>query len=67
MKSHTDNKITWQAHSVLKVNEDCLSEGKFPNGKTLTELNKIELMAENKYCRDILINAGCIDNQLKLI
>lgn len=66
MKDHKDNKITWQAHTVLKVNEDCLNNGKFPNGKKLTGKDIDEIKESNKVCREILINYGCIDSQLKL-
>lgn len=60
------NKKTWQAHSVMKVNEDCLINGKFPNGKKLTKEDVELLRSEITACRDILINYGCIDVQLKL-
>lgn len=66
MKDHTKNKITWQAHTVLKVNEQCLSEGKFPNGKKLTSKDIADLNEEIRACKDILVNYGCLDNQLKI-
>lgn len=66
MKHHMDNKITWQAHTVMKVNEECLKSGCYPNGKKLTKDNISETKEEIKNCVDILINYGCIDNQLQL-
>lgn len=66
MKHHMDNKITWQAYSVMKVNEWCLKSGCYPNGKKVTNDNISETKEEIKNCVDILINYGCIDNQLQL-
>lgn len=67
LKCYTESKVVWQANTVLKVNEDCLREGKYPNGKVLTQKDKEALTDEIQACRSILINTGIIDTQLKLL
>ena len=61
-----DKTITWQAHSSLRVNQDCLTTGKFPNGKKLTKEDIDNSRREIEKCERILINHGCINNQTKL-
>ena len=66
MKNYMDNKITWQAHTVMKVNEDCLKSGCYPNGRKLKPNEIEETKLEIKNCLDILINYGCVNNQLEM-
>ena len=39
---HTDSTITWQAYTVMKVEQECLNSGFFPNGKRMTEKDRDE-------------------------
>jgi hypothetical protein len=66
LKDHKEDKYTWQAHTVMKVNEQCLANRKFPNGKVLTQKDVIETEEIIKTCKEVLIEAGCITNQLTL-
>lgn len=63
---YKEDKLTWQAHSVLMVEQECLLTGKFPNGKRMSaaEIKQSEEQINN--CKSILINYGCIDSQTKL-
>lgn len=67
LKCHTESKVAWQANTVLKINEECLINGKYPNGKVLNSKEKEELNKEIQACKNILINAGLINTQLKLL
>lgn len=67
LKCHTESKVVWQANTVLKVNEDCLSNGKYPNGKALSVKDKESLNDEIRACKNVLVNCGLMDLQLKLI
>lgn len=51
---HTDSIITWQAHSVMKVEQDCLNNGHFPNGKKLTAKDIEAAKEQIEICKGIL-------------
>lgn len=35
-KPWMQNRVTWQAYTVAKINMECLTKGQFPNGQKLT-------------------------------
>lgn len=53
-----NNTVTWQAHTVMKVEQECLTTGFFPNGKRLTEKNKQESREQIEACNKILTEYG---------
>lgn len=59
-KSYMDNKITWQAHSVMKVEQECLSSGFFPNGKRLSVKDRQDSAAQIEICKQLLDEYGII-------
>lgn len=63
---HTDKNITWMAHTIQKVNNDCIDSGKYPNGRKLTDKERVEMIIENIECQIILAEHGVTDNQLTL-
>lgn len=54
MNHYQDKAITWQAHSVMMVNVDCIRKGKYPNGKKLDAKAKRELEQEIENCIAVL-------------
>ena len=64
---YKDNIITWQAHSVMKVEEQCINSGKFPNGTKLKSKDIQECKQQIINCKEILIKFGVLVNkQLEL-
>lgn len=65
-KSYMDSTITWQAHTVMNVEKECVEEGKFPNGKKMTakDIEESELQIEE--CKRVLIENGILSPQLEL-
>ena len=68
---YTDSTITWQAHSVIKVEQSCIDSGVFPNGKKMTASDIQDAKQQIEICKAILRQYGiAIENksfiQLKL-
>ncbi len=66
MNDYTNNKLTWQAHWVMTINQKCIDTGHYPNGQKVNPKDIDNLKTEISNCKRLLINNGCIDNQLKL-
>lgn len=62
-KPWMNNKITWQAHSVMRVEQECLNSGFFPNGKRMTAKDREESKAQIEICKQILDEHGIIYQQ----
>jgi hypothetical protein len=56
----------------MKVNEECLREGKYPNGKKLKPKDEAECRRQIEMCKDVLNHYGinieepAVATQLKL-
>jgi len=57
-KPYQNNTVTWQAYIVMQVEMDCVSSGKFPNGKKMTKKDFEESNEQIKACRAVLIQYG---------
>lgn len=57
-QTYMDKTITWQAHSVMRVEQECLSGGFFPNGKRMTAKDREESKAQIEICKQILSDHG---------
>lgn len=55
-----NSTATWQAHTVMKVEQECLNSGFFPNGKRLTVNDRDESKAQIEICKQILDEHGII-------
>ncbi len=66
LKSHMDSTITWQAHSVMRVEKECVEQWKFPNGKKMTAKDIQESKELIEECQRILIENGILSPQLEL-
>lgn len=56
---HKANTTSWYANSVAWVNAECLKDGRFPNGKVLTEKDKEECREQVRLGNEILKEYGC--------
>ena len=61
---YTDSTITWQAYTVMKVEQDCLTSGHFPNGKKLTAKDIEAAKEQIEICKGILTEHG-VEFELK--
>jgi len=67
MKDYKEKTITWQAYSVMKVEEECINTGKFPNGTKMKAKDIEESKQQIENCKQILLKFGVLVNiQLEL-
>jgi len=59
-KSYMDSTITWQAHTVMKVEQECVNSGFFPNGMRMTAKDISDSKEQIEACKRILDQHGII-------
>lgn len=58
MACYTDNKLTWQAHSIMQVMKLMLEKGYFPNGTKMKAKDKQDAIEGIENCKAVLNHFG---------
>lgn len=70
-KSYMDNPITWQAYTYMKVTQETIETGQYPNGQKMKAKDYDEAHEQIENCKSILAQYGIVaevaeKGQLKL-
>lgn len=57
-KPYMKSTVTWQAHAVMLVKQECLNTGHFPNGQKMNAKQVEDCKEQISICKQILDEYG---------